>query len=69
MTFSLLQSPGIASLAAHLPMGAVRPWGLLPVVFMGSVLETGAHLLAIVCRVTMAIGVIKVNSFFLLCHW
>lgn len=49
-------------------MGAVRPWALLPVVFMGGVLETGAPLVVIVCLVTMAIDVIKVRSAFLLCY-
>jgi len=47
-------------------MGAVRPWGCLPVVVMGGVLETGAHLLVIVYRVTTAIDVIKVRTVFLL---
>lgn len=42
----------------------MRPWGRLPVVFMGGALETGAHLLVIVCLVTMAIDVIKVKSVF-----
>lgn len=42
----------------------MRPWGRLPLVFMGSALETGAHLLVTVCLVTMAIDVIKVKSVF-----